>query len=549
MKNKKNILITGANGQLALCIKKISASYPEFNFYFKTSSELDITQESGVKEIFNKITFHYCINCAAYTTVDEAEYNKNIAEKINVEGVRNLAIACKTFDVVLIHISTDFVFDGKKTTPYTEEDKVNPISIYGLTKLQGEKKIVELIEKYIIIRTSWLYSEYGNNFLNSMLRLGAERDSLGVVGDQIGTPTYAIDLAKVILTIICKNSYNYGIFHYSNEGIASWFDFAKAIFDVSETKLDLSPIKTEDYPTAAKRPAFSVMNKSKIKSVFDIEVPYWKDSLNIALINMDKNLKIAISASLYAGKEILTIYNEDFTVDYKKDNSPLTEADMASNKIIVNKLKQTEIPIISEENKQLPYMERKNWDLCWIVDPIDGTKEFIKKNGEFTVNIALVENGITKLGIIYVPVTQELYYTNSKKTKAYKTIVSVDDKLFEKLLFRVEDEIKPVVAKEVKIKVVGSRSHMNDETIQYIEDLRKEYDEVEIVSKGSSLKFCLVAEGKAHLYPRFAPTMEWDTAAGQAICEAVGVKVISKQTNKSLLYNKENLLNPWFTVS
>ena len=264
---------------------------------------------------------------------------------------------------------------------------------------------------------------------------------------------------------------------------------------------------------------------------------------------MINNLQKAIKASIIAGEEILKIYNKDFKIEFKDDKSPLTEADLISNKIILQELKSSNIPVISEENKQLPYDVRRNWKQCWVVDPIDGTKEFIKKNGEFTVNIALVETGITKMGIIYVPVTKELYYTNSTKTKAYKTIVSsIDDKL-EDLLFLDKDRLKPKSTIGSKIKVVGSRSHMNNDTIQFIDKLKKEYNEVEIVSKGSSLKFCLVAEGKADIYPRFAPTMEWDTAAGQAICNAVGIDVISKETNQSLLYNKENLLNPWFTVS
>ena len=267
------------------------------------------------------------------------------------------------------------------------------------------------------------------------------------------------------------------------------------------------------------------------------------------MLEIDNFLKIAIEAALEAGNKILLIYNKDFKVEFKDDKSPLTEADLASNEIIIAKLKQTEIPVISEENKQISYAIRQKWKQCWIVDPIDGTKEFIKKNGEFTVNIALVENGITKLGIIYVPVTKELYYTNSNKTMAYKTIVSTSSKSIKKLFFNQQDLIRPSIIKASKIKVVGSRSHMNDHTNEYVETLKKEYQNVEIVSKGSSLKFCLVAEGKADFYPRFAPTMEWDTAAGQAICEAVGLKVIDQNTKSSMLYNRKNLLNNYFLVS
>jgi len=263
---------------------------------------------------------------------------------------------------------------------------------------------------------------------------------------------------------------------------------------------------------------------------------------------VNKNLQIAIKASLLAGEEILKIYNKDFSVDYKDDKSPLTEADLASNNIIVNNLKQTNIPVISEENKQVDYTIRKNWNQCWIVDPIDGTKEFIKKNGEFTVNIALIENGVTKLGVIYVPVTKELYYTNISKDKAFKTIVSHDD-ILENVLFQDGNLIEPSETNDKTIKVVGSRSHMNEDTLSFVESLKEQNKEVEIVSKGSSLKFCLVAEGKADVYPRFAPTMEWDTAAGQAICEAVGLKVVDQVTQKPMTYNRENLLNNYFLVT
>ena len=257
----------------------------------------------------------------------------------------------------------------------------------------------------------------------------------------------------------------------------------------------------------------------------------------------------ATEASLKAANEILFVYNKDFKVDFKADYSPLTEADLISNKIIIEHLLPTNIPIISEENKQVPYSIRKNWKRCWIIDPIDGTKEFIKKNGEFTINIALIENGVTKLGVIYVPVSKALYYTNETKTLAFKTIISSNEVSFEKLLFNKKDILKPNLIKQPIIKVIGSRSHMNKDTLDFVKNLRNEGKDVEIVSKGSSLKFCLVAEGKADFYPRFAPTMEWDTAAGQAICEAVGLKVIDQITKKAMTYNRQNLINNYFLVS
>lgn len=255
----------------------------------------------------------------------------------------------------------------------------------------------------------------------------------------------------------------------------------------------------------------------------------------------------AIEASVKAGEEILKIYNRDFDIQIKSDKSPLTQADLASNKIINSYLEKTGIPIISEENKQLDYEERKGWSKCWIVDPLDGTKEFIKRNGEFTVNIALIEDGVPVLGFIYVPVTKELYIGNVKAKKSWKITVDGDTDYLGSL--NDENEIKPFFNQSKnKIRVVGSRSHMNDDTLKYIEELKKKYDNVEIVSKGSSLKFCLVAEGEADVYPRFAPTMEWDTAAGQAICKAVGLDVIDKGTGKPMVYNRQNLLNNHFLV-
>jgi 3'(2'), 5'-bisphosphate nucleotidase len=258
-------------------------------------------------------------------------------------------------------------------------------------------------------------------------------------------------------------------------------------------------------------------------------------------------MDIAIKGAVEAGIAILEVYEKDLNVSLKDDRSPLTEADLASNKVINSYLKGTDIPVISEENKQLPYSERKDWSRCWMVDPLDGTKEFIKKNGEFTVNIAICENQIPVLGVIYVPVTRELYYADVSEGKAYKSVLNKDHSM-QGAHFDVKDAILPGHPSNGILRVVGSRSHMNDDTLQYIDRVRSDYEEVEIVSKGSSLKFCLVAEGLADVYPRFAPTMEWDTAAGHAICKAVGLKVTSQVSQEELAYNKENLLNPYFLV-
>ncbi|RUA11737.1 MAG: 3'(2'),5'-bisphosphate nucleotidase [Flavobacteriia bacterium] len=263
---------------------------------------------------------------------------------------------------------------------------------------------------------------------------------------------------------------------------------------------------------------------------------------------MNKELELAIIASLEGGEAIMDIYKNDFNIEYKEDNSPLTLADQNCNDVINSYLIKTPIPIISEENKQLSYADRKDWETCWIVDPLDGTKEFVKRNGEFTVNIALVKKGKPVLGVIYVPDQKILYYADVDLKKAYKVQLDSHKEDLNQIKNKAI-EIKPSPVNRNRIRLVGSRSHMNKETTDFIESLRKDYKEVEIVSKGSSLKFCMIAEGDADIYPRFAPTMEWDTAAGQAICEAVGLKVISQETNEPLLYNKENLLNPWFLVS
>ncbi|MGG5485934.1 3'(2'),5'-bisphosphate nucleotidase CysQ [Gaetbulibacter sp. PBL-D1] len=263
---------------------------------------------------------------------------------------------------------------------------------------------------------------------------------------------------------------------------------------------------------------------------------------------MNRFLETAVKASLEAGKVIMQVYNSAFDVEIKDDKSPLTEADKKANDVINSYLIPTEIPIISEENKQTDYAVRKTWETCWVVDPVDGTKEFIKRNGEFTVNIALVTNGKPVLGVIYVPAVKTIYFANVENNEAFKVDLESHDVTVETILDLAEP-LQPKQNNTNNVQVVGSRSHMNQDTLDFVESLKADGKEVEIVSKGSSLKFCLVAEGNADVYPRYAPTMEWDTAAGQAICNAVGLQVISKETNKPLAYNKENLLNSYFLVS
>ena len=258
-------------------------------------------------------------------------------------------------------------------------------------------------------------------------------------------------------------------------------------------------------------------------------------------------LEIAVSAALEAAKEILYIYHSsDFKVQLKSDDSPLTKADLISHQVIETYLSRTNIPILSEEGKHISFDERKNWNQLWIIDPIDGTKEFIKKNGEFTVNIALIENQTPVLGVIYAPVLKELYFSSSN-LGAFK--VSVDLKKYD-ISHLINSAVKlPLCRQDKTYTIVASRSHLTQETLAFIEEKKKEKGNVNLISKGSSLKLCLVAEGSADCYPRFAPTMEWDTAAGQAICEHAGFKVIDYSTKKNMIYNRKELLNNWFLVN
>ena len=279
------VLVTGANGQLGQAIQFVAGNYPNINFVFCSSSDLDITNKENCDSVFNKEKPDFCINAAAYTAVDKAESEPEQAHLINCIGAKNLAEACKNFKSKLIHISTDFVFDGSKNAPYNETDLPNPKGVYGQTKLDGEIAIREVFDAYFIIRTSWVYSQFGNNFMKTMLRLASERASLSVVSDQIGTPTNAVDLAECLVTIITEhsklNTEHYGIYNFSNEGQCSWFDFAKKIFEINQVKIDVTPIPTTQFPTPAERPKYSVLDKTKIKSTFGIEIKPWEQSIEI----------------------------------------------------------------------------------------------------------------------------------------------------------------------------------------------------------------------------------------------------------------------------
>lgn len=284
------VLVTGSNGQLGYSLQFIAKSYPNIDFKFCNSSTLDITDLEKVKQIFQEYKPDFCINTAAYTAVDKAESEPEKAFAINATGAKNLAQVCKEFNTTLIHISTDFVFDGTALKPYSERDRTNPKSVYGQTKREGEKAIQNILQKHIIIRTSWVYSQFGNNFLKTMLRLGSEKDTLSVVNDQIGTPTNAVDLADVILQIIVSisqqpSTIHFGIYNFSNLGQCSWFDFAKKIFEIHNINIDLKPILTINYPTPAERPKYSVLDKSKIINTFGIEIKSWGDSLETVIFN------------------------------------------------------------------------------------------------------------------------------------------------------------------------------------------------------------------------------------------------------------------------
>jgi len=273
------ILVIGAGGQLGQCLKVVAERRGITEIVFPAEQDANILNVEGLKNLLAKEQPVYVINCAAYTAVDKAEDEVDLAKAINETGAAHLAAACLANSTTLVHVSTDFVFEGNEVKLLKEEDEAKPINIYGVTKLDGEKAVAEILPTHFIIRTSWLYSEYANNFVKTMLKLGAERDELNIIADQVGTPTYAIDLANTIFDIIVSSSKSYGIYHYSNEGVTSWFDFAKAIFDISETDVSVNPIPGSAYPTKATRPAFSVMDKSKIKNTFNIEIPYWRDSL------------------------------------------------------------------------------------------------------------------------------------------------------------------------------------------------------------------------------------------------------------------------------
>ncbi len=285
----KRVLVTGANGQLGTCIKDVSRIFSDIELCFVSKEELDITNKSSVKDYFKNKAIDYCINTAAYTNVEKAESDKENAFLVNAEGVKNLANTCKERGITLLHVSTDYVFDGTKQTPYKETDKTNPINVYGDSKLKGEKYIQELLDKYYIVRTSWLYSQYGNNFFKTILKHLQAGKKLTITTEQVGTPTNANDLAKAILQIITSSTKRYGVYHYSNKGNATWYDFAVEILRISEINNGARVEKTNHYPTFAERPKNSVLDNTLFNTVFRAESLNWKESLKVLFLKTKTN--------------------------------------------------------------------------------------------------------------------------------------------------------------------------------------------------------------------------------------------------------------------
>ncbi|HEX4875437.1 MAG TPA: dTDP-4-dehydrorhamnose reductase [Chitinophagaceae bacterium] len=283
MKSRPKILVTGSNGQLGKELQQLESSYPQFEFIFLSREDLPIHHFELVRNFFKGYHPQFLINCAAYTAVDRAETEKDLAFQVNGEAVGVLAAVCMEYGTKFLHVSTDYVFDGTSTVPYKEESPTNPQSVYGASKLEGEKEALHYNPESIIIRTSWVYSSYGRNFVKTMMKLMAEKEQLYVVNDQSGSPTYAADLADAIMQIIASGEWVPGIYHFSNEGVTTWFDFAETIRDLIQSSCKVNPIPTSSYPTPARRPAYSVLDKSKITGTYGIVLKDWKDSLKACL--------------------------------------------------------------------------------------------------------------------------------------------------------------------------------------------------------------------------------------------------------------------------
>jgi dTDP-4-dehydrorhamnose reductase len=287
--SKPRIFVTGANGQLGKELKEINSGYPQFDFIFLSREDMPIQRFELVRNFFKVYQPNYFINCAAYTQVDRAEKESELAFEVNGEAVGVLAAICKENKTKFIHISTDYVFDGKATSPYKEDFAPHPINIYGASKLEGERQAFQLNPESIIIRSSWVYSEFGKNFVKTMLQLMQRQNEISVVNDQFGSPTYAADLAEATLQIVSSEKWQPGIFHYCNDGIITWYDFAKAIAEISGNNCKINPIATKEYPTPAARPTYSALDTSKIKNSFGIQIKNWKESLGVCIERIKKH--------------------------------------------------------------------------------------------------------------------------------------------------------------------------------------------------------------------------------------------------------------------
>ncbi|MEO1957753.1 MAG: dTDP-4-dehydrorhamnose reductase [Methylophilaceae bacterium] len=295
MPDIKSILVTGGSGQLGQSLQRLVDKYPEYSFTFPTRQQLDLSCQQSMAGFFKQRSFDLIINCAAHTAVDKAESEPELADQLNHLAVKQLAEMASKQNAKLIHLSTDYVFAGNSCRPYVETDEVSPQGVYGVSKLKGEQAVQKIMPtNAVIIRTSWVYGEFGNNFVKTMLKLGRQRDTLNVIFDQVGTPTYAGDLAEAMMSIVQNNSFNQpafetGIYHFSNEGVCSWYDFATTIFELSGVECNVKPIETKDYPTPAKRPHYSVLNKAKIKHAHGLDIPYWKEALQRCLRAIQEN--------------------------------------------------------------------------------------------------------------------------------------------------------------------------------------------------------------------------------------------------------------------
>ena len=275
----KTILITGSKGQLGNEMQQVTVSYPQFNYIYTDVDELDICDKAALDAFVKANSVNFIVNCAAYTAVDKAEDDVELCYKINSDAVRNIGEVAASNGIKVVHVSTDYVFDGTNHIPYTEIQEVSPATVYGKSKLAGELALLESCKDSVIIRTAWLYSSFGNNFVKTMLKLGTERDSLNVVFDQVGSPTYAADLAEAIMKVVSAENFVAGIYHFSDEGVCSWYDFTKTIHKIAGISCNVQPIESKDFPARTPRPHYSVLNKAKIKSTYGITIPHWEESL------------------------------------------------------------------------------------------------------------------------------------------------------------------------------------------------------------------------------------------------------------------------------